>query len=164
MPTTEIAKWKRISLAIALIVVVRGVFVLCVLPPFEGWDEFSHIAYVVYLRETAELPQAESSKTPASMAPMVRGYPHPCGSWLLIGFCPLFVTTAARISNDALAIFFSSLTSYFLIRALTVDPRRARWFAFASVFLGLGLATKANVMAMIPPVAASICWLTYRKE
>ena len=262
MSPTEIAKWKRISLAIALIVVVRGVFVLCVLPPFEGWDEFSHIAYVVYLRETGELPQPESSNTPRSMAPMLERYPHPWGSWvqtgtngwgtreyktfwepqaqgeptelrpvplyeaaqppfyylvalpcwitfsrlsdlsgiyalrvlnvlflggavfiflqalrscipgighriaigLLIGFCPLFVITAARVSNDALAIFFSSLTFYFLIRALTVDARRARWFAFASVFLGLGIATKANVMAMIPPVAVSICWLTYRKE
>jgi len=262
MPTAEIAKWKRISLAIALIVVVRGLFVLCVLPPFEGWDEFSHIAYVVYLKETAELPQPESSNTPASMASMMKQYPHPWGDWaqtgtngwgtkeyktfwepqtqsappelkrvplyeaaqppfyylvalpcwnifsrisdlsgiyalrilnilflgtavfvflqalrwcipsirhrmvvgLLIGFCPLFVITAARISNDALAILFSSLTFYFLIRALAVDARRARWFALASVCLGLGILTKANVMAMIPPVAASICWLTYRKE
>ena len=262
MPTAEISKWKRISLAIALIVIVRGLFVLCVLPPFEGWDEFSHIAYVVYLTETAELPQPETSNTPPSMAPMLKRYPHPWGDWaqtgtngwgsreyktfwepqtqsgpaeprrvplyeaaqpplyylvalpcwiifsrlsdlsgiyalrvlnvlflgaavfiflqalrwciprlghrlaigLLIGFCPLFVITAARVSNDALAILFSSVTFYFLIRALTVDPRRARWFAWASVFLGLGILTKANVLAMIPPLAASICLLTYRKE
>ena len=262
MSPAEITKWKRISLAIALIVIVRGLFVLCVLPPFEGWDEFSHIAYLVHLRETAELPRLETSNTPASMAPMMKQYPHPWGDWaqtgtngwgtkqyntfwepqtpgtpaelkpvplyeaaqppfyylvalpgwiifsrlsdlsgiyalrvlnvlflggavfvflqalrwcilsvrhrivvgLLIGFCPLFVITAARISNDALAIFFSSLTFYFLIRGLTVDPRRNLWFALASVFLGLGILTKANVMAMIPPVAASICLLTYRKE
>ena len=262
MPTAEVAKWRRISLAIALIVVVRGVFVLCVLPPFEGWDEFSHLAYVVHLRETAELPQLETSNTPVSMAPMLKQYPHPWGSWvqtglngwgtreyktfwetqtqsgpterrpvpiyeaaqppfyylvalpgwivfsglsdlsgiyalrvlnvlflgaavfiflqalrwcipgvrhriaigLLIGFCPLFVITAARVSNDALAVLFSGLTFYFLIRALMADPRSTRWFALASLFLGLGILTKANVLAMIPAVAASICLLTYRKE
>lgn len=79
------AKWKRICLAIAALILVRGILVLCVLPPFEGWDEFSHISYVVYLKEQKQLPILGSSNTPESMAGMLASYPHPWGDWTQTG-------------------------------------------------------------------------------
>ncbi len=68
--------WKKISIAIVLLVLVRGVLLLSVLPPFEGWDEYQHIAYIVYLREHHEMPSFRTT-VPNSMAEMLRRYPHP---------------------------------------------------------------------------------------
>jgi hypothetical protein len=250
MPISEARVWKKVSIAIVLLVITRGVFVLCVLPPFEGWDEFSHISYFVYLKEHKELPRLGSSYMPESMAPMLRGYPHPWGSWsmtgtngwgareygdfwdrqpnaseelrqipiyeaaqpplyyliaspcwvlfsrlgdlsgiyalrclnvlflgaavfvflqtlatcvsnfkhrvvigLLVGLCPLFVITAARVSNDALAILFGSLTLFFLVRAVGERVNVPRWFMLGSITLGLGILTKANDIRKINVIA-----------
>ena len=73
----ESRRWRRICVAIALLVLFRGVFVLCVLPPFEGWDEYQHIAYIVYLRENRELPRFGKSLVPQSIKGLLKRYPHP---------------------------------------------------------------------------------------
>ena len=51
-------------------------FVLSVLPPFEGWDEYQHIAYIVYLKEEKALPRFGTSTVPRSMIEMLQRYPH----------------------------------------------------------------------------------------
>jgi hypothetical protein len=73
---SESLDWKRISIAIALLILVRGVFVLCVLPPFEGWDEYQHIAYIVYFKEHRALPRAGVSTIPDSIQDLLKRYPH----------------------------------------------------------------------------------------
>ena len=255
------AKWKRICLAIAALILVRGILVLCVLPPFEGWDEFSHISYVVYIKEQKQLPILGSSNMPESMAGMLTSYPHPWGDWaqtgmngwgsekydaywkprpseqtprwpvpiyeaaqpplyylialpfwavlshwsdlaaiyglrvvnvfflalggfvflqalgkcipslkhrimigLLVGVYPVFVITGARVSNDALAILFTSLTFYFMVTALAEKERPHRALLAASVWLALGGLTKVNVLIMAPALVAciAICW--YQKK
>jgi hypothetical protein len=61
--------------------------VLCVLPPFEGWDEYQHIAYIVYIKEQREIPRFGHSTVPQSMKDMLQRYPHPAddsaqaGAW-----------------------------------------------------------------------------------
>jgi hypothetical protein len=251
------AKWKRICLAIAALILVRGIVVLCVLPPFEGWDEFSHISYVVYIKEHKQLPILGSSNMPESMAGMLTSYPHPWGDWiqtgtngwgsrmydsfwdpqlgdpvprrpvpiyeaaqpplyylialpfwavlsrwddlaaiyglrvlnvfflalggfvflqamgkcipklkhrimigLLVGVYPIFIITGARVSNDALAILFTSLTFYFMVTAITREGRSHRALMAASVWLALGVLTKVSVIIMAPPLLACIviCW------
>jgi uncharacterized membrane protein len=44
---------------------------------------------------------------------------------LLVAFAPMYLTNAARISSDALAILFGSLTLYFTIAALRKKPFRS---------------------------------------
>src|SRR5216684_8021753 len=70
--TSESAQWKKICLALTLLIVARGVFVLCVLPPFEGWDEYQHIAYIVYIKEQREIPRFGHSTVPRSMNEMLQ--------------------------------------------------------------------------------------------
>src|SRR5258708_34782503 len=44
---------------------------------------------------------------------------------LLVAFAPMYMTNAARISNDALSILFGSLTLYFTIAAMRTKPFRS---------------------------------------
>ena len=238
-------RWKRICVALTLLVLVRGVFVLSVLPPFEGWDEYQHIAYIVYLKEQKALPPYGLATVPQSMVPMLQNYPHSgFDHWqnrqwetrtydtfwtqpqvqrgkysqiqlyqaqqgplyylvalpfwlvfssfgplagiyalrllnalfltaavfiflqtlakcvpklrhriiigLLVATYPLYLITAARISNCALSIFFGSLTLYFTIRAIKEKP--LRFLMAASCCLGLGILAKATMLTMIPVV------------
>jgi len=50
------AGWRRFCALLTLIFLVRGVFVLSVLPPLEGWDEYQHVAYIVFLLENDRPP------------------------------------------------------------------------------------------------------------
>lgn len=51
--------------------------VICVLPPFEGWDEYQHLAYIVHLIEEESPPDlAAGSVVPRSMYPWLARYPH----------------------------------------------------------------------------------------
>lgn len=249
-------RWKRICIALTLLILVRGVFVLSVLPPFEGWDEYQHIAYIVYLKEEKALPPYGIASVPQSMAPMLQHYPHSVyDSWqnahwgtstyetfwtvqtretkdsypsiqlyqaqqgplyylvalpfwlifssfgalagiyalrllnvlflaaavfiflqtlarcvpnvrhrlivgLLIGTYPLYLITAARISNCALSILFGSLTLYFTTRAISEKPLRS--LLLASCFLGLGILAKATMLTMIPVVLIAAVVVAYR--
>jgi hypothetical protein len=42
--------WVFSSL-LAAVFVLRGIFLLAVLPPFEGWDEYQHLAFIAFLSE-----------------------------------------------------------------------------------------------------------------
>jgi 4-amino-4-deoxy-L-arabinose transferase-like glycosyltransferase len=250
--------WKKISIALVLLVLVRGVFLLSVLPPFEGWDEYQHIAYIVYLRENRALPSYGVSKVPHSMAEMLRRYPH--SDWdyqqslgwgtmkydtfwtqtqkptiddqspiqlyeaqqgplyyvvalpfwiafsslgdlagiyalrllnvlflaaavfiflqmlakcipnlrhkliigLLVATYPLYLITAARVTDCALSILFGSLTLYFVISALKEKP--LRHLTLATCCLGLGILAKATMFTMIPVVFAGVPICAYRRQ
>ena len=76
MLRSEALQWKKICLAITLLIIARGIFVLCVLPPFEGWDEYQHLAYIVYIKEQREIPRYGHSSVPQSMKDMLQRYPH----------------------------------------------------------------------------------------
>lgn len=250
--------WKKISIAIALLVLTRGVFVLCVLPPFEGWDEYQHIAYIVYLREHRELPSFGKSKVPDSMAGMMRPYPHSSLAnpqhWLwgtkpydtfwdetqnetvyvphqvplyeaqqgplyyvvalpfwivfsklgdlaaiyalrllnvlflaaavfiflqtlarsipnlrhrliialLVATYPLYLITAARVTNCALSILFGALTLYYIVSA--IEKRPFRHLTLAACCLGLGILAKATMLTMIPVLIAGILICAYRHK
>lgn len=258
-PSSETAQWKKICLALMLLVIARGVFVLCVLPPLEGWDEYQHIAYIVYIKEQRELPRFGQSTVPRSMKEMMELYPHPAydyehtgpGGWgtkpykdfwvsdqnsvvreaqpitlyegqqmplyyllalplwtlfsgisylagifalrlinvlllaaavyiflrtlemciakvthrlvigLLVATAPMYLVNAARISSDALAMLFGSLTLYFTIAALRKDP--FRYLSLASSFLALGILSKATMCMMGPVVFTGIVICAYQR-
>lgn len=50
----EARLWTRIRLSLVALVLCRGLVWLCVLPPFEGWDEYQHVGYVQHIAETGE--------------------------------------------------------------------------------------------------------------
>ena len=62
----------------------RGVVLLCVLPPFEGWDEYQHIGYILYLTENDNRPCFGQADVPASLMARTAGLPalslEPCDS------------------------------------------------------------------------------------
>jgi len=53
----------------------RGPLYLSVFPPFEGWDEYQHLAYIVHLDETGALPLYES-RVSLTLHPLVVAMPH----------------------------------------------------------------------------------------
>ena len=253
--TFESLQWKKICLALTMLIIARGVFVLCVLPPFEGWDEYQHIAYIVYIKEQREIPRFGYSTVPSSMNEMLQRYPHAqydidqtgaetynefwaiphndtvrdfhpvtlyegqqmplyyllalpfwtlfssistlAGIYalrlinvlllaaaffiflqtlqacilsvkhrlvigLLVAVAPMYLVNGARISNDALAILFGSLTLYFTIVAIRKTPSRS--LSFASGFLALGILAKATMCMMVPVVFTGVLVCAYPRK
>jgi Dolichyl-phosphate-mannose-protein mannosyltransferase len=59
------------------LVVCRGMVVLSILPPFEGWDEYQHVAYVEHIRQTGQAPVVgQTTVAPALLSELVK-FPHP---------------------------------------------------------------------------------------
>ncbi|MCZ6681917.1 MAG: hypothetical protein O7B26_01960, partial [Planctomycetota bacterium] len=52
----QFSNWRRYCALLAVIFLVRGIFYLSVLPPFEGWDEYQHLAYVAFVAENGRSP------------------------------------------------------------------------------------------------------------
>lgn len=64
------------ALLVALFI-VRGLFVLSMLPPFEGWDEYQHIAFIQFYNENGREPVLGESLVPRSLYPELVRFPHP---------------------------------------------------------------------------------------
>lgn len=72
-----LSNWRRFCALMTLIFIVRGVFVMSVLPPFEGWDEYQHLTYIAYLAEEGRAPVlGEGNDVPRSLYPALVRYPH----------------------------------------------------------------------------------------
>lgn len=60
----------------ALLFIIRGALFLSVFPPFEGWDEYQHIAYVQFLIENGRPPVlGADDDVPRSLYPALVLYP-----------------------------------------------------------------------------------------
>lgn len=59
------------------LVLCRGLVDLCVLPPFEAWDEYQHVGYVEHIRETGEAAVLGESNVPAVLLAEAVAFPHP---------------------------------------------------------------------------------------
>ena len=66
----------RIGAAAALLFFLRGIFVVGLAAPFEGWDEHQHLAYVVFLDEEGRRPVSGRDVVPASLHEALRSLPH----------------------------------------------------------------------------------------
>ena len=70
------AWWPVAGLLIAAFL-ARGPLYLSVFPPFEGWDEYQHLAYIVHLDETGTIPVVdERTRVPLAIRPLVLAVPH----------------------------------------------------------------------------------------
>ena len=54
----------------------RGPLYLSVFPPFEGWDEYQHLAYIAHLDETGTIPVFNDSWVSVALRPLLIGVPH----------------------------------------------------------------------------------------
>lgn len=69
--------WPRVRGLLVGLVVCRGLMVLCVVPPFEGWDEYQHVGYVEHVQRTERAAVLwETSVEPALLAEVVK-FPQP---------------------------------------------------------------------------------------
>ncbi|MCK6486555.1 MAG: hypothetical protein L6R00_20795 [Phycisphaerae bacterium] len=69
--------WRGFVRVIVLLVLARGVIIACALPPFEGWDEYQHVAYIVHILETGEDPVLRQTSVPKSLLRAVVRFPQP---------------------------------------------------------------------------------------
>jgi hypothetical protein len=68
--------WLVAGLLIAAFL-ARGPLYLSVFPPFEGWDEYQHLAYIAHLDETGTIPVVdEKSRVSLTLRPLVIAMPH----------------------------------------------------------------------------------------
>jgi hypothetical protein len=75
----EHADARRWWLAAGLLItafVARTPLYLSVFPPFEGWDEYQHLAYIEYLDQTGTIPVFDQSWVSAALRPLFTAVPH----------------------------------------------------------------------------------------
>lgn len=70
----------RLPALLTLLFVARGVVLLCVIPPFEGWDEYQHVAYIVHLLERGERPVPGRADVPESLLRELARFPAPAAA------------------------------------------------------------------------------------
>jgi hypothetical protein len=70
------AWWVVAGLLVAAFL-ARAPLYLSVFPPFEGWDEYQHLAYVVHLDRTGSIPVVSpDTRVPSALRPLVVALPH----------------------------------------------------------------------------------------
>lgn len=72
---TRLRVWWLVAGLFVMAFLARGPLYLSVFPPFEGWDEYQHLAYIVHLDETGALPLYES-RVSLALRPLVVAMPH----------------------------------------------------------------------------------------
>jgi hypothetical protein len=74
--------WWIVAGALIIAFLARAPLYLSVLPPFEGWDEYQHLAYIVHLDESGTIPVFdERLRVPLSLRPVLVAEPQsPAGA------------------------------------------------------------------------------------
>jgi hypothetical protein len=67
--------WQRLRWLLIALLVCRGFVFLCVLPPFEGWDEYQHVGYLVHIVATGHTPILGQTLVPREVVTAVIQYP-----------------------------------------------------------------------------------------
>lgn len=72
-----IPDWARLRALLIALVLARGLVWLCVLPPFEGWDEYQHLGYVVHVATTGDRAVLNETRVPEPLLEAAVAYPQP---------------------------------------------------------------------------------------
>lgn len=71
------SRWRLTRSLLVAYFLCRGLIYLGVMPPFEGWDEYQHVAYVIHVRETGRPPTlGKANVSPALLGELVH-FPQP---------------------------------------------------------------------------------------
>jgi hypothetical protein len=74
---TRSRAWWLVAGLLITAFLARGPLFLSVFPPFEGWDEYQHLAYIAHLDETGTIPVADAdTRVPLVIRPLVIAMPH----------------------------------------------------------------------------------------
>ena len=65
-------RWLLVGL-----VLCRGLVLLCVMPPFEGWDEYQHVGYVEHVRQTGQAAVIGETMVPPAVLEAAVQFPQP---------------------------------------------------------------------------------------
>ena len=69
--------WPRVRVLLVALVLARGLVLLCVLPPFEGWDEYQHVGYVAHVASTGQAAVLGQTAVPRPLLDRLASFPHP---------------------------------------------------------------------------------------
>jgi hypothetical protein len=74
---TRSRAWWLVAGLLIIAFLARAPLYLSVFPPFEGWDEYQHLAYIVRLDETGTIPVFdEQDRVSLALRPLVIAMPH----------------------------------------------------------------------------------------
>jgi hypothetical protein len=68
--------WRLVAGLFIAAFLARGPLYLSVFPPFEGWDEYQHLAYIVHLDEKGTIPVFDESWVSLALRPLLTAVPH----------------------------------------------------------------------------------------
>jgi 4-amino-4-deoxy-L-arabinose transferase-like glycosyltransferase len=139
---------------------------LCLLPPFEGWDEYQHVAYIEHLCETGRAPVFGETDVPPRFLDAALTLPHPTrvaqthlngtGAQDYASYWKQNGRPAARASRHNIPLYEAQHGSlyYWLVAPVYaafggVNNLRASVAALRLVNLGLTAAAVAVVMAAL---------------
>lgn len=71
------AAWRRFRWVLVSLVCCRGLVLLCVMPPFEAWDEYQHVGYVVHVARTGQAPVPGETMVPVELLNKLGQFPQP---------------------------------------------------------------------------------------
>ncbi|MBN2489337.1 MAG: hypothetical protein JXQ29_00610 [Planctomycetes bacterium] len=105
------SRWQRFRLVLVGLFLFRGLALLCVFPPFEGWDEYQHVAYIVHLLEQGEPPRPGKAYVSPSLLRNMVVLPHNHG-------------TSSQVSGERLPLRDHGLREYAEFWRATLYPRQ----------------------------------------
>jgi len=73
---THSREWWLVAGLLIAAFLARGPLFLSVFPPFEGWDEYQHLAYIEHLDETGTIPVFDESWVSGALRPLLTAEPH----------------------------------------------------------------------------------------
>ena len=73
---TRSREWWLVAGLLITAFVARAPLYLSVFPPFEGWDEYQHLAYIVHLDEKRTIPVFDKSNVSLALRPLLVALPH----------------------------------------------------------------------------------------
>src|SRR5687768_12853060 len=73
---THARAWWLVAGLLITAFLARGPLYLSVFPPFEGWDEYQHLAYIAHLDETGTIPVFDQSTVSLTLRPLLIAFPH----------------------------------------------------------------------------------------
>lgn len=79
--TSSRKSWRWYCALLAILFVIRGLFLLCFFPPLEGPDEYQHIAYLVSMHERGAAPVFGRTLVPTSLYSDLVALPHSDYDW-----------------------------------------------------------------------------------
>src|SRR5687768_2935857 len=98
--------WWLVAGLLITAFLARGPLYLCVFPPFEGWDEYQHLAYLAHLDETGMIPVFDQSRVSLTLRPLVTSVPHSewggdtVEEWGVLSYAEYWNSPAPRAGTD----------------------------------------------------------------